>query len=149
MFMSNTTRILLFIAAIIAILASTVVFAPSVQANPPVQRQLNWDSPQTQVLWDRACSDCHSNTTRWPWYSKLPIVSKIIVDHVVEGRKELNLSVATRKSASNIANEIEKQIKKNEMPPNNYLWLHPEAKLTDVEKQALIDGMKMTLQKSP
>lgn len=147
--MSKITRALLVMMAMLAVIVIIVMFMPNPQANPPVQRQLNWDSPQTQVLWDRACSDCHSNTTRWPWYSKLPIVSKIIVDHVVEGRKELNLSVATRKSASNIANEIEKQIKKNEMPPNNYLWLHPEAKLTEVEKQALVDGMKMTLQKSP
>ena len=81
--MSKITRVLLVMMAMLAVIVIIVMFMPNPQANPPVQRQLNWDSPQTQVLWDRACSDCHSNTTRWPWYSKLPIVSKIIVDHVV------------------------------------------------------------------
>ncbi|MCW1969680.1 MAG: heme-binding domain-containing protein [Anaerolineae bacterium] len=116
--------------------------------NPPVQRQLAWDSPQTKQLWDRACNDCHSNTTYWPIYAKLPIVSNIIVDHVNEGRKEFNISVPTRKSANNLSNEIEKEILKNKMPLTDYTWLHPAARLSDAEKKALIDGMKITLQNS-
>lgn len=118
------------------------------QTNPPVQRQLAWDSPQTKQLWDRACNDCHSNTTQWPIYAKLPLVSNIIVDHVNEGRKEFNISVPTRKSASNLGREIEEEITKRKMPLNDYTWLHPAARLSDAEKKALIDGMKITLQNS-
>ncbi len=39
--------------------------------NPPVIQEPAWDSPQTQELFTRACADCHSNTTVWPWYSNV------------------------------------------------------------------------------
>ncbi len=43
--------------------------------NPPVQAEISWDSQQTKELFFRACGDCHSNNTQWPWYSNIAPVS--------------------------------------------------------------------------
>ncbi len=55
--------------------------------NPPAAREPAWDNPATRVLAQRACFGCHSNETRWPWYSRLPIASQLIRQHVLEGRR--------------------------------------------------------------
>ncbi|MEZ4522143.1 MAG: heme-binding domain-containing protein [Thermomicrobiales bacterium] len=61
-------------------------------SNPPVTQAVQWDSPRTAELWDRACADCHSNETDWPWYTNVAPVSWLIQDHVDEGRSKINTS---------------------------------------------------------
>ncbi|MCX7782465.1 MAG: heme-binding domain-containing protein, partial [Meiothermus sp.] len=61
--------------------------------NPPVVAEPPWDSPQTRALFVRACADCHSNQTRWPWYSHIAPVSWLVQRDVEEGRSKLNLSL--------------------------------------------------------
>jgi len=48
--------------------------------------------PQVAGILDRACADCHSNKTRWPWYSHVAPVSWFVIDHVNHGRSHLNFS---------------------------------------------------------
>src|SRR5437764_214194 len=60
--------------------------------NPPVVSEPNWDSPQTRALAQRACFDCHSNETTWPWYSHVAPVSWLLARDVIEGRSRLNFS---------------------------------------------------------
>src|SRR5687768_3027163 len=55
--------------------------------NPPVRQEPAWDRPQTRALVARACFDCHSNETTWPWYSHIAPVSWLIQRDVVEGRR--------------------------------------------------------------
>jgi hypothetical protein len=118
------------------------VVALLLETNPPVVNEPKWDSPQTAALVRRACYDCHSNETVYPWYDKLPVGSWITVFDVVRGRRELNFSnwTGTRR-----VERITRSIQEGEMPPGIYLILHPQANLTDAEKQQLITGLQNSL----
>lgn len=111
--------------------------------NPPVLAEPDWDTPVTADLAVRACYDCHSNQTRWPWYSNIAPVSWFVHRDVVEGREELNFSEMGRED-----NEVEKAaetVEDGEMPPLRYEINHPEARLDDTEQTALIRGLQQTL----
>lgn len=111
--------------------------------NPPVTAEPAWDSPATRTLAVRACFDCHSNETDWPWYSNVAPLSWLLQHHVDEGRAVLDFSTwGTMRQATERA---ARQISSGEMPPGDYLLLHPDARLTDAEKQQLIDGLAKTL----
>lgn len=89
----------------------------------------------------RACNDCHSNNTRYPWYTNIQPVGWWMQHHVNEGKGELNFSefgTYTAKRQNHKMEEVAEQVKKGEMPLNSYLWIHTDAKLTDQEKQILI-----------
>lgn len=60
--------------------------------NPPVTGEPAWDSPRTQELFSRACKDCHSNNTVWPWYSNVAPASWLAALDVSVGRKKFNVS---------------------------------------------------------
>jgi hypothetical protein len=110
--------------------------------NPPVISEPAWDSPQTKELAQRACYDCHSNETVWPWYSNIAPVSWLVQYDVEDGRQQLNFSEwgSSRRDGEE-GDEMAEVIYKGEMPPANYLLTHPEARLTDAEKQILANGM--------
>jgi mono/diheme cytochrome c family protein len=108
--------------------------------NPASGKEPEWDSPQTRELVVRACFDCHSNETRWPWYSNVAPVSWLLQHHVNEGREHLNFTEwdTPQKHAHEAAHEVEE----GEMPMWSYLLLHGEAELSDTDKQALIRGLE-------
>jgi hypothetical protein len=143
-------KIILIIVAgigILILLFLVIQLIPVPRTNPPEQTQLQWDSPHTQELATRACLDCHSNETRWPWYSKVAPVSWLVAFDVYRGRRALNFSeMNANPRFSREANRLTRIIQEGEMPPSQYLILHPDAKLTDQEKQELADGMTKTLQ---
>jgi hypothetical protein len=60
--------------------------------NPPVMQEPQWDTMQTRPLAKRACFDCHSNETVWPWYSNIAPASWLIYRDVAEGREHFNFS---------------------------------------------------------
>ena len=107
--------------------------------------RLNWSSPETKALWIRACADCHSNETVWPPYAYVAPISWLVSRNVIEGRRELNLSQLLRGQPARVANEISEKITSGEMPPRDFILLHPEAVLSAVEKRTLIDGLRATL----
>jgi cytochrome c551/c552 len=111
--------------------------------NPPQVQEPPWDSPATKALFHRACFDCHSNATTWPWYSHVAPVSWLVQRDVNGGRSHLNFTEwnRTQKHAKDVADEV----KQGDMPPWFYLPMHPNAKLTDADKQALTDGAEKTL----
>ena len=145
------------------------------QTNPPVKAEPAWDSAETRALAKRACFDCHSNETVWPIYSRVAPVSWLVTRHVVEGREKLNFSewgTAPAQGAGWIvpvayadegegegeggergrgrgredpAEEAPETIMEGEMPPRDYLLLHPEARLSDAEKQQLARGLAASL----
>jgi hypothetical protein len=112
-------------------------------ANPAVRAEPPWDSPQTRDLAVRACFDCHSNGTVWPWYSNIAPVSWMVQRDVEEGRAALNLSEWDRPQEE--AAEAAETVSEGEMPPRVYLLTHPDARLGEAETQALIDGLRATL----
>jgi hypothetical protein len=114
--------------------------------NPPVVREPNWDTPLTANLVDRACYDCHSNQTRWPWYSNVAPMSWFVYRDVIAGREELNFSEMGRDD--NETDKAAETVEDGEMPPFRYEVNHPEARLDDTERQALIRGLQETLKLS-
>lgn len=111
--------------------------------NPPVQMEPGWDSESTRSLVKRACFDCHSNETVWPWYSNIAPVSWLIQHDVDEGRSRLNFSEWDRpQHEAEVAGEM---VQEGEMPPWYYLPLHAKARLSPTEKTALIQGLEATL----
>lgn len=109
--------------------------------NPPVLGEPLWDSSQTRDLAVRACFDCHSNETVWPWYSNVAPVSWLVQIDVDEGREELNYSEWNR---SQEGEESAKTVREGSMPPRTYLLTHPDARLTDAELATLVDGLAAT-----
>jgi hypothetical protein len=120
------------------------------QTNPAPQSQPKWDSQQTQALTQRACFDCHSNQTSWPWYAYVAPVSWLITRDVIEGRRELNFddwqTALAKRDRFPLDERVRREVSRGDMPPNYYLWLHPNAKLTAAEQQQLIDGLAKTIQ---
>lgn len=96
----------------------------------------------------KACNDCHSNNTVYPWYSKIQPVDWWLNDHVVDGKKHLNLDDYTKRSLRfqyHKLEEIVEQVKEGEMPLESYTLIHKEAKLTDTEKDKLIGWATATM----
>lgn len=139
-------KILRFAILAIVVLLVLIQLVPYGRAhtNPPVVQEPAWDSPTTRTLAKRACFDCHSNETAWPWYTNVAPVSWMIQRHVDEGRQKLNFS-DWGNSREREVDEIAEVILEGEMPLPNYLPMHPEARLTPAEKQALIDGLNASL----
>jgi hypothetical protein len=120
--------------------------------NPQIVQEPNWNSPETRAIAKRACFDCHSNETVWPWYSNVAPVSWLIYRDVSNGREHLNFSEwdvhpsmpegegegEEHQHGPEVITEV---LESGEMPPATYLLLHPEARLTDQEMQVLIDGL--------
>lgn len=138
---------------IVAVLIQLVPYGRS-HANPPVVKEPNWDSPQTQALFQRACADCHSNSTNWYWYTNIAPFSWLIQRDVDEGRWRLNYSEcgAARPGRQGGeegeggegwegGEEAGEVIMNGEMPPIQYTLIHPEARLTTAERQALAQGL--------
>lgn len=112
------------------------------RSNPPVVAEPQWDSPRTRELFRRSCGDCHSNSTVWPWYSRVAPLSWVVAHDVAEGRERLNVSEWQRPQKD--AHESAKEVREGEMPLRSYLWAHPEARLSDAERQALLAGLVAT-----
>jgi cytochrome c551/c552 len=106
--------------------------------NPPATKEPAWDSPETKALIRRACFDCHSNETTWPWYSNVAPVSWLLQRDVNGGRTHLNFTQWDKPQTH--AKDIAEMVKTGAMPPWFYLPMHPNAKLSEAEKQALIEG---------
>lgn len=110
--------------------------------NPRVIREPAWDSAATRQLAQHACFDCHSNETVWPWYTGVAPVSWLLASHVREGRKTLNFSEWDRRQPE--AKDSAETVRTGTMPPWPYVLLHPKARLSDTEREALIRGFEAT-----
>ncbi len=128
-----------------AVLFVLIQFIPVDKTNPPVLTEPSWDSPQTRELAQRACFDCHSNETVWPWYAKIAPSSWLLYRDVQGGRDRLNFSEWNSRTRMG---EVAEVIDGGEMPPWYYVIMHPDAKLTAAEKQQLIDGLRTTTSQS-
>lgn len=110
--------------------------------NPPVVAEPKWEGPRTRGLFFRACSDCHSNETVWPWYSKIAPVSWLVYRDVKKGRKEFNISEWGR--GEDEGEEAAQSVEQGSMPPGIYRIMQPAARLTPQEQQEFIQGLYAT-----
>lgn len=136
------------ILAAVAIAAVAIQFIPygKDHTNPPIISEPTWNSPQTKELFNNACADCHSHQTKYPWYSDVAPISWLLARDIQEGREHFNVS-AWGAQKKNEGKEAAKEVREGEMPPWFYLPAHPEAKLSDTEKNELSTGLERTFGK--
>jgi mono/diheme cytochrome c family protein len=127
------------------VLGLLIQVVPVDRQNPAVVTQVSWDSAETQALWTRACADCHSNETTWPWYSYVAPISWLVAHDVEEGRGKFNISALDANRLDKLSREISEVVGEGEMPMPIYLITHPEARLTSAEQETLIKGLQETL----
>jgi hypothetical protein len=111
-------------------------------SNPPVVAEPAWDKPRTRELAKRACFDCHSNETKWPWYANVAPLSWVMQRDVEAGRSVINFSEWTR--PYDLASAAGPEVLRREMPPRSYRLLHGHAQLSDEEKLELARGLHET-----
>ncbi|HSJ99703.1 MAG TPA: heme-binding domain-containing protein, partial [Kofleriaceae bacterium] len=112
-------------------------------SNPPTIVEPAWDSPRTRELAVRACFDCHSNHTRWPWYANLAPFSWAVQLDVEAARSVINFSEWNRRYE--LARYAGRRTSTGMMPPQKYRLAHPEADLTPEERMELARGLEATL----
>ncbi len=137
-------RFLKRLLSVLVLLLALVQFVPygrSHAARASAQEP-KWDSPRTRELAARACFDCHSNQTHWPWYSWVAPASWLMQNDVDEGRKHLDFSAFDQRQRN--AGECADQLRSGEMPPWQYKPLHPKARLSDAEREELARGFERT-----
>ena len=113
---------------------------PVERTNPPVESEIVAE-PEVHALLRRACYDCHSHATVWPWYAWVAPVSWLVAHDVNHARRELDFSrfesydaTKQRKKLGEVAEEVEEQ----EMPLWYYLLVHPQARLSEAERARLM-----------
>lgn len=108
--------------------------------NNPTERYAIKAPPEVEAILRRSCYDCHTNETAWPWYSRLAPVSWLVLRDVKKGRAHMNMSEWTDDDKDTMQIDLENswdEIAEGNMPPWFYLPMHPNAYLTDKEKQIL------------
>lgn len=129
----------------IEVIASIATLPPTSDPNPRPLLEGAQVSPKVLAILDRSCRDCHSDATRYPWYSYLAPVSTLISRDVTRGRGFLNLSkwteysvIRRQRALTGIAN----QVKDGLMPLDIYIRLHPEARLSNEEVDLVFDWVQ-------
>ena len=96
--------------------------------------------PETVAMVRRACQNCHSEEAEWPWYSHIAPVSWLVAHDVQEARSHMNLSHWQDYSTNDrlrLLSAMGSAVRNREMPVERYVLLHPEARLTDAERQKI------------
>jgi hypothetical protein len=102
------------------------------------------------AILEKACNDCHTNNSRYPWYFNIQPVGIWMDDHIKEGKRGLNFSEYTNRSLRFQYHKMEdlvEQVKEGGMPINSYTWIHKDAILTEQEKTKLIDWANSVMDK--
>jgi heme-binding protein len=143
--------------ALVLILVIGAQFVGADRTNPPTKAQASLlaqkaMTPDVRAILDRSCRDCHSNDTRWPWYSHIAPVSWILLQEVHDARDRMNYSNWTSYDSDDqdkFLNGMCKLTTKGRMPLPSYLWVHRDARLSDADVKTLCawsDKMRDTLQ---
>jgi hypothetical protein len=134
-------RIVARLLAALALVFVVLQFFPAERTNPPVISEV--EAPAAvQAILERSCYDCHSNETRWPWYSRVAPFSWWLADHVEHARRDLNFSVWPVYDFD--AQEIEfvdirEEVESGGMPLRSYLLAHPSARLSEADRRVLVE----------
>ncbi len=151
-------RVLKIFALILVFVLISMQFISIDRTNPPVDESIDFLSnytlsSSTSSLLKKACYDCHSYETVYPWYSHVAPVSFFLEDHIKHGRGELNFSEFDSYSLKKKDHKLEEVIEALEegwMPLNNYVWLHSEADLTLEQRRAMakeFEEIRLTLKR--
>lgn len=100
--------------------------------------------PAVRQSFKTACYDCHSDNTRYPWYSNVQPVGWWLQRHVNTGKRELNFSrfgSYAEKRRKQRLEEILDEVLFKTMPLKPYTWMHRDAVFEESEREALIDWL--------
>lgn len=125
-------RTLKFLAAVLLLGFIVIQLFQPLKTNPPVTADIA-APPEVKAILKRSCYDCHSHETVWPWYASVAPASWVVVEDVLEGRRNLNFSTwdkYTGAKQAKLLREIVKEVEEGAMPLGKYTFLHPGAKLT-------------------
>ena len=126
-----------------AIVLMQIVPYGRTHTNPPIRKEPAWDSPRTRELAVRACFNCHSNETRWPWYANVAPLSWVVEFDVNVARSVINFSEWDRPYDLAVSSGL--SVRTGNMPTVKYRMAHPEADLTPEETRDLARGLDLTL----
>ena len=131
-------RIVLLVIGILVVLFAVMQVVPYGRShtNPPAVNEFKWTGSQAEALAQKACHDCHSNHTNWWWATNIAPFSWLVQADVDRGRRRFNFSEYTGVPSLRAFQETVQ----GRMPPLQYIIMHPNAKLSDAEKQMLING---------
>ena len=136
------------IIAIVLVAAFAVIqFIRPDFTNPPVVQadtlEANLQVPENvKTILDRSCKDCHTNETRYPWYSYIQPSAWFLANHIAEGRGQLNYSTWKTYPAAKQRRKLSQvceQVQSGEMPLPSYLWVHRDAQMSDADIRILCD----------
>lgn len=128
----------------VLVLLVAIQFWPVSRTNPPVTGEVQAPAEVMDVL-QRSCYDCHSHTTVWPWYAHVAPMSWLVAHDVNEGRDHLDFSTWESLDAEHVGRalgHIVEQLEEKEMPLWYYLPLHPDARLSDADRELVITWAK-------
>lgn len=97
-------------------------------------------TPEVAAILDRSCRDCHTNDTRWPWYTNITPMNWLVANHVHQGRENMNLSTWSaydEDDQDKFLGGICSLARRGRMPLPSYLLIHRDAKLSDADVTAL------------
>lgn len=138
---STLTRWLRWIGLALLVAFVAIQFFGEERTNPPVTSEIQ--APEdVQAILRRSCYDCHSNQTRWPWYSRVAPASWYVVDHVNHARSDLNFSewpTFDLEEQEHLLEEIGEEVEEGGMPLKSYLLIHRDARLSDQERVRLLE----------
>lgn len=145
--MSRVRKVLKWLLILIVALFVGVQFVRPARTNPAIDQTQTIHAqlqitPQVAAILGRSCQDCHSNSTRWPWYSNVVPASWFLVDHVDEGRQHLNFSEWGKLEKREVDKKLEEmceEVTDRVMPIDTYTWIHRSARLSDAEIKTLCD----------
>ena len=133
-------KILIGLAILVIIIQ---FFRPSKNLSDDTSKDIGtlYNVPEdVKVILQRACNDCHSNKTIYPWYAEVQPVEWWLNDHIVDGKRHFNLNNFTSLKVAVQKKKMEEcmeQIKKNEMPLDSYTWIHKDAILSEADNQTI------------
>lgn len=134
--MSRTWRRFLTVSAVVLV---GIQFVPVARSNPPVEETVPAPAEVHAIL-RRACMDCHSHETVWPWYARIAPVSWLLARDVREAREHVNFSQWNRLTPNERrehAEDIWEEVARGSMPLGIYVLMHSEAHLTDDDKKQI------------
>ena len=139
-------KVRIALVVLVVLLVGIQVVRPD-RTNPPEDPKMTLEavlSPPAAVdaVLARACADCHSSRTKWPWYTQVAPVSWWVAQHVHEGRQEVSFSEWGKYSLRRQAHKLEEmceQMQKGEMPLGSYVKGHPEAEVSSDDVKLVCD----------
>jgi hypothetical protein len=138
------------------ILIGLLIILVLIQFIRPARNQSSAQSPNdiiahyivpgdVQAVLQRACNDCHSNNTTYPWYANVQPFGWWLQNHIDEGKQHLNFSefgTYNKKKQAHKMEEVSEMVEDDEMPLASYTWIHHDAKLSKEDKDLLLSWSK-------